>query len=154
MPQVQIVSVAETLDNLLASVTVKNAPDRYVQDFTITWSVFRPANCAASGPAPRFLQATRVSQQMHAESYSAGARVFKPHEQIEVTSLLLTHAAMLEMAKKYNAKKLRVQVVIDYVNFTAGDKFTSHNGPPDWRDAKVEETNIFDAEDAASQVCS
>ena len=55
------------------------------------------------------------------------------------------------MAKKYNAKKVRVQVGIAYVNFTTGDKFTSHNGPPDWRDKTVEETNILDAEDAAKQ---
>jgi hypothetical protein len=132
---VQIVSVAETLDNLLASVTVKNTTDRYVQDFTITWTIFRPANCATSGPAPRIQQATREGQQIHATGYSAGDRVFTPHEQMEVTSLLQTRTAMLEMAKKYNAKKLRVQVGIAYVNFTTGDKFASHNVPPDWRNA-------------------
>jgi len=32
----------------------------------------------------------------------------------------------------------RPQVGIAYVNFTIGDKFTSHNGPPDWRDKTVE----------------
>ena len=60
---------------------------------------------------------------------------------------------MLEMAKKYNAKKLRVQVGIAYVSYTTGEEFTSRNGP-DWRDKTVEETNILDAEDAARQACS
>jgi len=43
---------------------------------------------------------------------------------------------------EYNAKKVRVQVGIAYVNFTTGDKFTNRNGPPDWRDTTVEQTNI------------
>jgi hypothetical protein len=160
---VQIVSVTETLDNLLASVTVKNTTDRYVQDFTVTWTVFRPANCAASGTAPRMAHVMREGQEVHAEARGSGTlppgakwgdRVLKPHEQIEITSLSLMRTALAGMANKYNAKKLRVQVGIAYVNFTTGDKFTSHNGPPDWRDATVEQTNILDAEDAAKQACS
>jgi hypothetical protein len=105
---------------------------------------------------------TRVGRSAYAEDrgpnprplppgYAWPSRVLKPHEQTEITSLSLTRAALLEMAKKYNAKKVRVQVGIAYVNFTTGDKFTSHNGPPDWRDKTVEETNILDAEDAAKQ---
>jgi hypothetical protein len=58
------------------------------------------------------------------------------------------------MAKTYNAKKLRVQVGMAYVNFTTGNNFTSRNGPPDWRDENVEQTNILDAEDAASAACA
>jgi hypothetical protein len=48
---------------------------------------------------------------------------------------------------------VRVQVGIAWVNFTTGDKFSNRNGPPDWRDKMVEETNILDAEDAAKQAC-
>jgi hypothetical protein len=99
-------------------------------------------------------EATRVGQKIHAKGYRAGDRVFKPHEQIEVTRLLLTRTAMLEMAKKYNAKKLRVPVGIAYVDFTTGDKFTSRSGPPDWQDENVERTNVLDAEDAARQACN
>jgi hypothetical protein len=158
---VQIVAVKETGDNTLATVIVKNATDRYVQDFTITWTIFRPVNCAESGPAPRIQQAIREGHQIYAKvpgpplppGLSAGDRVFKPHEQVEITSLSLTRTALLDMAKKYNAKKLRVQVGVAYVNFTTGDKFTSRNGPPDWRDKTVEETNILDGEDAARQAC-
>jgi len=40
------------------------------------------------------------------------------------------------------------------VNYASGDKIMSHNGPPDWRDKAVEETNILDADDAAKQACS
>lgn len=83
-----------------------------------------------------------------------GARVLKPHEQTEITSLSLTRTSLLELAKKGNAKKLRVQVGIAYVNYTVGEKFTSRSGPPDWRDKTTEETNILDAEDAAKQACS
>ena len=54
---VQIVSITPTEDNLLASVVVKNATDRYVQYFGITWLILRPVNCAQSGPAPRALRA-------------------------------------------------------------------------------------------------
>jgi hypothetical protein len=58
------------------------------------------------------------------------------------------------MAPKYNAKKVRVQVGIAYVNYTTGEKFTGRNGLPEWRDTVVEKTNILDAEDAARQACS
>jgi hypothetical protein len=133
---VQIVSITPTEDNLLASVVVKNATDRYVQYFGITWLILRPANCAESGPAPRILQ----------ESTQWSDRVFKPHGQIEVTSLLLTRASLLELAKKYNAKKLHVQVGIGYVNFTT--RF------PDWRYGTGEIGSVLDAEDAARQACS
>ena len=50
---------------------------------------------------------------------------------------------------KYNAKKVRVRVGIAWVNFTAGDKFTNRNGPPDWRDTPVEQTNILDTNGTA-----
>ena len=161
---VQVVGIKENGDNALAAVIIKNTTDKYVQDFDITWTAFRPVNCAASGPALRIQQMKRVGRSAYAEDcgpnprplppgYAWPSRVLKPHEQTEITSLSLTRVALLEMAKKYNAKKLRVQVGIAYVNFTTGDKFTSRNGPPDWRDKTVEETNILDAEDAARQAC-
>jgi hypothetical protein len=144
--------------------------DKYIQGFEITWTAFRPVNCAVSGPAPRIQQMTRVAQSAYAVDRSlmaslvnwlfhshlglgGGARVLKPHEQTEVASWL-SRTALLEMAPKYNAKKVRVQVGIAYVNFATGDEFTNHNGPPDWRDIKVEHTNILDADDAAKQACS
>jgi hypothetical protein len=49
---VQVVAIKATGANVLAPVTVKNMTDKYVQDLTITWSMFRPVNCAVSGPAP------------------------------------------------------------------------------------------------------
>jgi hypothetical protein len=161
---VQVVGIRENSDNALAAVVIKNTTDKYVQDFVITWIAFRPVNCAASGPAPRIQQMTGVGRSAYAEDrgpnprplppgHSWPSRVLKPHEQTEITSLSLTRAALLEMAKKYDAKKVRVQVGIAYVNFTTGDKFTSRNGPPDWRDKTFEETSILDAEDAARQAC-
>ncbi len=54
---VQIVTITPSSDNELATVTIKNTTDRYVQDMSITWTVFRPVNCAASGSAPRIQQA-------------------------------------------------------------------------------------------------
>jgi hypothetical protein len=41
---VQVVGIKPAGDNFLASVTVKNTTDRYVQQFDITWTVFRPLN--------------------------------------------------------------------------------------------------------------
>jgi hypothetical protein len=170
---VQIVGIEGSGDNALYAVTIKNGTDKYIQDFYITWTVFRPVNCAATGPAcacPRIQHMSRTSQSAHAVDRSlftslvnwlfhshlglgGGARVLKPHEQTEIASWL-SRTALLEMAPKYNAKKVRVQVGIAYVNFTAGDKFTNRNGPPDWRDTTVEQTNIIDADDAAKQACS
>jgi hypothetical protein len=126
-------------------------------------------NCAVSGPAPRIEQIERWASSAHAVDRSlftslvnqlfhshlglgGGARILKPHEQTEIASWL-SRTALLEMAPKYNAKKVRVQVGIAWVNFTTGDKFSNRNGPPDWRDKMVEETNILDAEDAAKQAC-
>jgi hypothetical protein len=123
---VQMVSIRPAGDNFLASVTVKNATDKYVHDFGITWTIFRPVNCAASGPAPRIEQASRVAQSAHAEDrgwlrglmplppgHTWPSRVLKPHEQTEITSLSLTRTSLLETATKNNAKKLlRVQVGI------------------------------------------
>jgi hypothetical protein len=127
-------------------------------------------NCAVSGPAPRIQHMTRWTSSAHAVDRSlftslvnqlfhshlglgGGARVLKPLEQTEI-ALWLSRTALLEMAPKYNAKKVRVQVGIAYVNYTTGDKFTNRNGPPDWRDTTVEQTNILDVDDAARQACS
>jgi hypothetical protein len=151
---VQIVSITPSGDNTLATVTVKNTTDRYVQEFDVTWTVFRPVNCAASGSAPRIQQATRITTSAQLQSiWRGGARILKPHEQTEITSLSLSRKSLQEMAKTYNAKKLRVQVGMAYVNFTTGNNFTNRSGPPDWRDENVERTNILDAEDAASAAC-
>jgi len=150
---VQIVTITPSSDNELATVTIKNTTDRYVQDMSITWTVFRPANCAASGSAPRIDLATRIASSADAKDWRGGARVLKPHEQTEITTLSLSRTELRELAKKYNAKKLRVQVGMAYVDFTAGNNFTSRSGPPDWRDENVERTNILDAEDAASAAC-
>jgi hypothetical protein len=150
---VQIVSITPSGDNELATVIIKNTTDRYVQDMSITWTAFRPVNCAASGSAPRIQHATRTTTSAYAKGWRGGARVLKPHEQTKITSLWLSRKSLQEMAKTYNAKKLRVQVGVAYVDFTTGDNFTSGNGLPGWRDAKVERTNILDAEDAASAAC-
>lgn len=164
---VQIVSIAENGDNALYAVTIKNSTDKYIQDFSITWTAFRPVNCATSGPAPRIQQMTRwassatavnrglftslVNSLFHSHlGLSGGARVLKPHEQTEIASWL-SRTALLEMAPKYNAKKVRVQVGIATVNY--GDKFTNRSGF-DWRDTTVERTNILDADDAAKQACN
>ena len=166
----QIVVIAENGDNALYAVTIKNSTDKYIQDFYVTWTAFRPVNCATSGPAPRIQQMTRWASSAHAVDrgpltslvnwlfhshlgLGGGARVLKPHEQTEIASWL-SRTALLEMAPKYNAKRVRVQVGIAYVNYTTGDKFTNRSGPPDWRDTTVEQTNIIDADDAAKQACS
>ena len=167
---IQVAAIEGNGDNALYAVTIKNVTDKYIQDFFITWAAFRPVNCAASGPAPRIQQMTRwassayavdrslftslVNQLFHSHlGLGGGARILKPHEQTEIASWL-SRTELLEMAPKYNAKKVRVQVGIAWVNFTTGDKFGSHNGPPDWRDTTVERTNILDVEDAARQACS
>src|ERR1700738_16307 len=167
---VQVVGIEGNGDNALYTVTIKNATDKYVQDFNVTWTAFRPVHCAASGPAPRIGPRERytlpahavargpftslVNQLLHSHlGLGGGARILKPHEQTEIASWL-SRTALLEMAPKYNAKKVRVQVGIAYVTFTTGDKFTNRNGPPDWRDTTVKQTNILDADDAAKQACS
>jgi len=149
---VQIVSITPSGDNELATVTIKNTTDRYVQTIGITWTVFRPVNCAASGSAPRIQQATRLTSivqlpQSIWHNIWGGNRVLKPHERTEIKSLSLSRKSLQETAKTYNAKKLRVQVGMAQVDFTTG------NNPPDWRDENVERTNILDAEDAASAAC-
>ncbi len=137
---VQVVGFEGNGDNALYTVIIKNVTDKYVQDFTITWTAFRPVNCATSGPAPRIGQMTRWASTAHAVDrglitslvnrifhshlgLGGGARVLKPHEQTEIASWL-SRTALLEMAPKYNAKKVRVQVGIVYVNYnTTGDGF-------------------------------
>ena len=148
---VQIVSIAPFGDNELATVTIKNTTDRYVQDMYITWTVFRPVNCAASGSAPRIQQATRIATSVYAKDWRGGDRVLNPHEQTEITTLSLSRTELQELAKKYNAKKLRVQVGMAQVDFTTGNNFTSRTGPPDWFAGPA---NILDAEDAASAACA
>ena|SRR5882672_9207357 len=104
-------------------------------------------------PRPKSFAAL-VNSLFHSHlGLGGGARVLKPHEQTEIASWL-SRSALLEMAPKYNAKKVRVQVGIVYVNYnTTGDGFTNRNGPPDWRDKTVEETNIPSTDDAAKQAC-
>jgi hypothetical protein len=52
------------------------------------------------------------------------------------------------------SRKLEMQVGIAEVNFTDGDQFTPHNGPPDWRDSRFFDTDkVPDAENAAAEAC-
>ena len=157
---VQIVSVTPRGHNLLYRVIAKNNTDRYVQDFGVTWIVFRPANCTASGrPDPRIASVSKTAVRCTAEDRRwwmlpgrGGSRVLLPHEQTQTTWWLwLTREELAKFSKDYDARKLRVQIGIEHVNY--GDKFTNRSGPPDWRDETVERTNIFDAEDARKQAC-
>lgn len=64
----------------------------------------------------------------------------------------LAHAEELaKFGKDYDARKLRVQIGIENVNY--GNKFTNRSGPPDWVNETVGRTNILDAEDAMKQAC-
>ena len=156
---VQIVSVTPRGDNLLYRVLVKNNTDRYVQDFGVTWIVFRPANCTASGrPAPRIASVSKTAVRGTGEDRRwwmlpgrGGSRVLLPHEQTHLW-LWLTREQLAKFSKDYDARKLRVQVGIWWVNY--GNKFANRSGPPDWLDETVERTNILDAEDAAKQACA
>jgi hypothetical protein len=115
---VQIVSITPAGDNVLATVVVKNTTDRPVMDFDISWSVFRPANCAVSGPAPRLQHMGGGGGSAHAEARGHGilppgatwgARALNPHEQTQITSLSLSRESLLKWAMEANARKLRVQ---------------------------------------------
>jgi hypothetical protein len=152
---IQIVSIKADGDNTLATVVVKNATDRYIQVFNVVWTVLRPANCATNGPAPGVQQLMSAGHQIYvkAPGPDGGDRVFKPHEQIEITVLSLSRKDLLDLAKKNNAKKLRVQVGVAWVNFTAGDHFTDHDGPPDWFDPAAIKMGILDDDDATKQAC-
>ncbi|SRR5713101_18829 len=165
---VQIVSITPTGDNMLATVTVKNATDRSIEDFTVAWSLFRPVNCAVNGPAPRLQHLMREGRLTHAEVRYAevrgsgtlppgvtwGGRVLKPHEQTEITSLWLSREFLLKLARIANARKLRVQVGVSYADFPPEAGVTYHVGP-DWRGVIYEQAgNIFDVEDAAQQACN
>lgn len=81
-----------------------------------------------------------------------GSRVLLPHAQTQITWWLwLTREQLAKFSKDYDARKLRVQVGIWWVNY--GNKFTNRSGPPDWLDETVARTNILDAEDARQQAC-
>jgi len=160
---VQIVSIKPSGDNELATVTVKNNTDRTIENFEVAWSVFRPVNCAVSGPAPRLQPTGGGGQSAYAEArgsgtlppgHTWGARVLKPHEETEITSLSLSRETLLKTAKEFNAKKLRVQLGIAYANFPPEAGVTYHVGP-DWHNVTWERAgNIFDMEDAARQACN
>ena len=156
----QVVEIKANGENLLGTVVLKNTTDRYIQNFDIAWSVFRPANCAEGAPGP-LLELKSEGHQLYAKvpgppttpDTTPGDRVLKPHEQIEVTSLSLTRGDLQDLAKKNKAKKLRVQVAMAWVNFTTSQSLTDHNGPPDWFDGNVIKMGVFDADDAAKQAC-
>jgi hypothetical protein len=160
---VQIVSIKPARDNVLATVTVKNNTARPVMDFDISWSVFRPANCAVSGPAPRLQHMGGGGGSAHAEARGHGtlppgatwgARALNAHEQTQITLLSLSRESLLKWAMEANARKLRVQVGVAYMNFQPEPGVTYHVGP-DWRNVTWEQAgNIFDLDDAARQACS
>ena len=161
---VQIVSIAANGDNLLATVTVKSNTDRPVMDFDISWSIFRPANCALGTPDPRLRRmgsggtSARAEDRRPGETLPPGAmwgaRALKPHEETDITSLRLSRDSLLKMAGEFNAKKVHVQVGVPYANYSPPPGTTTHIGP-DWRDTAWERAgNIFDLEDAAArQAC-
>lgn len=160
---VEITKIVPGRENLLAYVTVRNNTDRYVQDFTIAWIVFRPVGCAISGPAPWIGGVERTETQAYAEQRGMGMlspgakwgdRVLLPHEETKIsTPFFLSEASLLELAEKYNAKKLRVQIGVAHADFTEANKFTNHNGPPDWSEQAFLRTQVLDQADAAAQKC-
>lgn len=152
---IQIVSIKADGDNALATIVVKNVTDHYIQAFNVVWSVFRPSNCATNGPAPGIQQLMSAGHQVFAKAPGPGGgdRVLKPHEQIEITSLSLSRKDLLDLAKKNNAKKLRVQVGVAWANFTTSDHFTDHDGPPDWFDPAAIKMGVLDDDDATKQAC-
>jgi len=131
------------------------------RNFEVAWSVFRPVNCAVSGPAPRLQPTGGGGQSAYAEArgsgtlppgHTWGARVLKPHEETEITSLSLSRETLLKTAKEFNAKKLRVQLGIAYANFPP--EGWSHL--PRWtrlaqRKLGTWRATFFDMEDAARQ---
>jgi hypothetical protein len=160
---VQIVSITPRGDNMLATVTVKNMTGRDIQDFDISWAIFRPVNCAASGPATRLHHLGGGGQSASAEMRGTrmlmpgerwGNRALKAQEQTEITTLTLSRDSLSSMAREANAKKLRVQVGIAYADFQPEPGVTYHVGP-DWRNVTWERAgNLFDLDDAARQACS
>jgi hypothetical protein len=162
---VQIVSIQPIGDNMLATVTVKNATDRSIQGFMIAWAAFRPANCAVSGPSPRLAQMGSGGLSAYAEmrfpgvtlgpGEAWGARPLKPHEETDITSVFLSRASLLQRANDFNARKVRVQVGITYADYQPEAQVTTYHIGPDWRDVAWErDGNIFDLEDAANQACN
>jgi len=158
---VQIVSITPSGDNMLATVTVKNMTGRDIQGFDVAWAIFRPANCAASGAAPRVQHLGSEGQSAHAEMRGTGtlppgaawgSRPLKAREVTEIDTLSLSRESLLKMARDYNAKKLRIQVGVAYADFRQ-EPGTTHVGP-DWRNVAWEQAgNTFDHDDAARQAC-
>ena len=84
------------------------------------------------------------------------SRSLQPHEQTEITSLLLTREQLSELEQKYSARKLAVQIAISYVNYEpppCNSQFGCTHTGHDWRDERLEKTQILDEEDAARQTC-
>lgn len=160
---VQITNIERAGDNLLGRVTVKNATDKPVMDFDITWAIVIPKNCGTRrDQAIRIFQA---SQSAYAEQRgtgtlapgtSWGSRPLKPHEQTEqITPLpLLTLESLTKMAKEEGARRLLVQVWVAYMDYAppemASGGFT-HMGP-DWREERFV-GYIPDAADAEQEAC-
>jgi hypothetical protein len=62
---------------------------------------------------------------------------------------------LAKFSKDYDARKLRVQIGIEHVNY--GNRFANRSGPPDWVNealGTVGRTNVLDAEDAMKQACA
>jgi len=151
---VRVVNVVRDGDNLLAHVIVKNTTDRSVEDFTITYAIVRPTNCAvkaeSDAPAQIFNQVVQGLPQP-----------LMPHEQTEITFrspptlFALTRQRLEQWAQENNARKLRIQIWIRSVTFKRenvlpGQAF-NHVGP-DWHDSFG--GDVPDPDDAARQACS
>jgi hypothetical protein len=159
---VQIVGIAARDYSLLGSVVVKNTTDRFVDSFEVVWSIYSPAKCRDSDP--RLREVTRHGQIVYAERRGIWkprgalwpARPLVPHETTRITVLHLTPEELSELEQKYGARKVAVQIAILYVNYEPSP-CNSHSGCthtwPDWRDDRLERTQILDAENAASQAC-
>ena len=150
---VRVVSVVPDGDSLLAHVIVKNTTDRSVEDFTITYAIVRPKNCAvkAESDAPA---------QIFSQVLQGVPRPLMPHEQTEITLPspptlpALTRQRLEQWAQDNNARKLRIQIWIRSVTFKResvlpGQAFT-HVGP-DWHDSFG--GDVPDPDDAARQAC-
>jgi len=146
---VQVVSITPDGNNLLAHIKVKNTTDRAVMDFTVSEAIVRCADARSI---------LREGRSAHAEARTGtlapgqtwGSRPLMPHEETEVTSLLLDREKLKQLAQ--GSGKLRVQVGIGYVNFMPEniepEGAFARTGPPDWRDPRFEQ-GVPDAPDAA-----
>lgn len=112
---VQITSLKQTSEDLLAAVTVTNKSEKTVTGFRLGWAVGIPQSCSTSLPAAEVTRQMAVPDRV----------VLSPNESLTTKDYRLSTEDMVANGKQRNAALVDFQVAVMEVTFSDGSTWSA-----------------------------